>query len=465
MKLRIYIATTNGPSEIQSLVEEDPDISSVVCLNGTTQSLPITPGYDAFVRKPTGVIERMTGHRVYRLDVSDPITNGESWQLGVYLAHALAAEGRLAQRGEPANGVLFVTGAVNARDLGVEKVGHMVEKLDHTGQLMMETAGEGLPLTIFLPKADLDQALIGKLPPNVDVFAIENVSEALDALQMGVPEKTAAPDREEVQTSPMPSSVDHSEEEKATEPPADTTSPSSSITRYRVLLGLGLILIFSLAAFGYRLWDEGPRQWQEMAEKGQIERLEAALNDHAWPWLAETYREKLQRSPQAVSLALSVRGLRPADGKSCAGMRFRNTSLKAETLKVQGENNLRLTRPDRLCRLEFELTNRSGATRQIWSSVIPQMSNSRFRDKQETMQLFTGELESGESVVLPIRLPLFRSGDLNYTVTALSFDQPSEEISSQFYAMVENPGGTDEVFEKYRSYGLTMIRREIPVTP
>ena len=135
MKLRIYIATTDGPSEIQSITEEDPDISSVVCLDGTSQALPITPGYDAFVRKPTGVIERLTGHRVYRMDVSRPISNGSSWQLGAYLAHLLLHRGCLAQKGEPANGVLFVTGAVGSRDLNVESVGHISEKFSHTGPI------------------------------------------------------------------------------------------------------------------------------------------------------------------------------------------------------------------------------------------------------------------------------------------------------------------------------------------
>ena len=471
MKLRIYIATTDGPSEIQSLVEEDPDISSVVCLNGTTQALPITPGYDAFVRKPTGVIERLTGHRVYRLDVSRPITNGESWQLGVYLAHALHREGRLAQKGEAANGVLFVTGAVNARGLAVEQVGHMAEKLNHTGPLMIETATDGVPLTIFLPKADLDEQIVGNLPANVDVFAIDHVDEALEALQLGATgAETTAETQSGGDVAADPAQEAEPEPEQVVVETSEETGPAEASPRHRerkwgrLMPGLMAVIGLSGAAFGYHLWDSGPRQWQQMVNAGQIDRLEASLNGHGWPWLADYYRDQLRQGPTGEVLELSVRGLRPSDGKSCAGLRFRNTSLKAETIQADGSDQLRLNRPERLCHLEFELTNRSGKNRHIWSSVIPRMAHSRFRDKNEAVQLFTGELESGESIVLPIKLPLFRSDDLRYTLTALTFDQPSEEISERFYQMVEKPDLKGEAFDKYLSYGLTLLRREIPVS-
>ncbi|HJP53297.1 MAG TPA: hypothetical protein QF556_01070, partial [Rhodospirillales bacterium] len=87
--VRVYIATTQGPSEVQRIAEEDPKVRSVVCLDGTSEALPISAAYDAFVRKPTGVIEKNFGHSVYRLDVSERISDGKSWQLGFFAAHAL----------------------------------------------------------------------------------------------------------------------------------------------------------------------------------------------------------------------------------------------------------------------------------------------------------------------------------------------------------------------------------------
>ena len=66
---RIVIATTEGPAEVERLSEEDPDVRSVVCLQGKALALPISPDYDAFVRRPVGVIEARFGHACYRLDV------------------------------------------------------------------------------------------------------------------------------------------------------------------------------------------------------------------------------------------------------------------------------------------------------------------------------------------------------------------------------------------------------------
>ena len=49
----------------------------------------------AFVRRPTGLIEQITGHSSYRVDLSGPITQGQSWQLGLAVIHLFHAEAQL----------------------------------------------------------------------------------------------------------------------------------------------------------------------------------------------------------------------------------------------------------------------------------------------------------------------------------------------------------------------------------
>jgi len=54
-KLRVLIATTNGPVEILLLTEEDAAIGrSVACVGGTTETADIASAYHAFVVRPTG---------------------------------------------------------------------------------------------------------------------------------------------------------------------------------------------------------------------------------------------------------------------------------------------------------------------------------------------------------------------------------------------------------------------------
>src|ERR1700753_3330815 len=110
-KLRVLIATTNGPVEVLLLTEEDAAIGRcVACIGGTTETADIAAAYHAFVVRPTGIIESPFRHACYRIDVSGRIDAGSSWQLGVLAAHALHAAGRLAGERDAHDGVLWVTG-------------------------------------------------------------------------------------------------------------------------------------------------------------------------------------------------------------------------------------------------------------------------------------------------------------------------------------------------------------------
>ncbi len=151
-KVRVLIPTTTGVVEILLLAEEDPVIGrSVACIGGTTQVADIDAGYHAFVARPTGVVERLFGHSCYRLDVSGRIDAGSSWQLGVLLAHALHAEGRLAQEGDAAQCVIWATGTVRSVDLSVGAVSHVGEKVALSLDRLQEEAGAGRRVVVAVP--------------------------------------------------------------------------------------------------------------------------------------------------------------------------------------------------------------------------------------------------------------------------------------------------------------------------
>ena len=104
-RTRVYIATTQGPAQVRVLAKEQPrmpgqghEIFSDVYLSDPFEKLPIAGAYKDFVRKPTGVVERLFGHPVYMLELSRRIAGGESWKLGAFAAHALLHEDQLAQR-------------------------------------------------------------------------------------------------------------------------------------------------------------------------------------------------------------------------------------------------------------------------------------------------------------------------------------------------------------------------------
>lgn len=150
MKIRIYIATTNGPVEVQRITREDAYVRSVICLNGTAKALPIARSYDAFVKEPTGVIQRSFKHPSFRMDVSASITDGNSWQLGAFMAHALYHEDRLAGPDDGVENVLWLTGEVD-RDLNIRPVDHIKEKLLASKNLFETLRSQNIRLFCFIP--------------------------------------------------------------------------------------------------------------------------------------------------------------------------------------------------------------------------------------------------------------------------------------------------------------------------
>jgi hypothetical protein len=177
-KLRVLIPTTAGPVEVLLLTEEDPTIGrSVACIGGTTETADIAGAYQAFVARPTGIIERLFGHCCYRLDVSGRIDAGSSWQLGVLAAHALHAAGRLAQERDTADGVLWATGSVRPVDLTVGEVSHVSEKLAHSIDRLEREASPGRAVLMAIP-AQNTVALAGDVRGTLEARGIEVITPA-----------------------------------------------------------------------------------------------------------------------------------------------------------------------------------------------------------------------------------------------------------------------------------------------
>jgi hypothetical protein len=150
--MKILIGTTDGPTEVQRITPEDPEVRSVVCLDGKAIALPISEDYDAFVRRPTGVIEALTGHSAYRVDISQPIGCGYSWQLGILAAHMLAARGRLAGAQDTPQAALWLTGEVD-HHFSIGTVEDVALKLMRATSALKALIGAGQRVTVVVPEA------------------------------------------------------------------------------------------------------------------------------------------------------------------------------------------------------------------------------------------------------------------------------------------------------------------------
>jgi hypothetical protein len=190
--VRIIIATTASPVTVQRITEEDPDLNSVVCLAGKAMSLPISPAYDAFVRNPTGVIQRHFGHPAFRVDVSEKIDEGYSWQLGLFTAHALHHINRLAQQSDACDHTLILTGEVD-RDLNVLAVNGHEEKTTALRSDIEKLLSRKQKVTIAIPTDNAEHwttAFSDHQSANPELFniiSIQTAAQVLDHIGIALP--------------------------------------------------------------------------------------------------------------------------------------------------------------------------------------------------------------------------------------------------------------------------------------
>ncbi len=313
--VRIFVATTRGPVHVQRITPEDPDVSSVVCLAGKAVSLPISPAYDAFVRDPTGVIQRRFGHGAYRVDLSASVDEGYSWQLGLYLAHAAAAGSGLAAADDATAPAFVVSGEVD-RDLNVLGIDHLAEKLAELAALP-EIAGA----TLIIPQANATAALA---PDGMTLQAVADVDTALAICRLEAPPKT------------LP---DHAIDEPDLFPEIDgevVAKAAFRIERGWLWLFAGLILLSGLAAAATMT---GPvREWAAMYERGRVADLHRALrqSDDPRARMAEVLLNAIRPDPAEIRLAVDGAAGTPAfravgpDGVflSGRGLRWRGDKTK-----------------------------------------------------------------------------------------------------------------------------------------
>lgn len=406
MKTRLYIATSEGPSEVQSLIEEDSDIACAVCLNGSIKALPITRDYNAFVRKPTGVIEKMTGHKSYRVDVSHPITNGESWQLGLYLAHALAMKNELAREGEVAERVWLITGAVSARDELVQSVSHIQQKLDLAKDMLRQMEG-ATEISFIIPAVDRDQL------ENDHGFNIIPVATANEVLQG----KIGNASKNKTAKKMVLWSV------------AATFLVAAGVLGQNSGFLDGMLNVKSAPKPTMITSDETPLVTEIIiADPIDASSNEILLKENtAEVQLTEistvelTKKERVEEAPIAdllENITLRVRKISPADGQSCAGRKFRGSKLQAAKIKAPWDVGL-IDAPS-ICGLRVSLKNKGLETIRLNLTILAAQGD-LLRGRDPEISLNEIEIPAGQSHRQDVNFSLYRSGNyqlnLSYGIT------------------------------------------------
>ncbi|HJM49219.1 MAG TPA: hypothetical protein QGF63_05145 [Alphaproteobacteria bacterium] len=344
MKVRVYVGTTEGPVQVERITREAAP-QSAVCLGRSTRVLPMSTGYDAFVRPPSGVIEREFGPfdaGGFRLDVSGAIGQGESWQLGIFVAHALAAKGQLASPSDRPDRVIWLTGEVD-NDLAVQAVSHVRDKLLAAREELQAMTEMGVPLSLFAPVENC--AAIADMAD--EVIGVRTTDQVLAALE--APLVVAS---------------------KAGDP-----APQSTSSRFWLLGAVVLVAALTVTAlqlFGVLERKKPPKSVPPQAQSQEAPPPKPVVAT-AKPQAKPGSKPEAAAVPLPPPLLISIIERREPEKSTCAAVHFRTKQPTTRPV-AGGESGLVPSRHEGLCGLAFEVVT----SKPLYVSAALEMLAGRF---------------------------------------------------------------------------------------
>ena len=435
---RVYIATTKGPVLVQRLSAEEglAEVAlSAVCLDGTTTRLPITGAYTYFVRDH---VRELSGVDAYRLDLGGRIDGGASWMLGAWVAHLLLAENRLAMQGDAAGTAIFATGEVAfAADAGkraeVRSVTRVTEKVERLAERMAEERAAGRKVMLLVPCSDKEEAkaALARLAVR-DSVILHAVTE----------------------TAEIPKLLD-SDTTLPISPAGVCPNPASRRRRGRVAVALTLCILAGAAGMGYSVWRSVERDWEELLRGGRYLDLDRALGNFVLTPVAALYRNGLRgRAPATHTPEITVWARRPADGGSCAGLRFRGGGFRDTPLTAIG-HSYRIDRLRSLC--GFSLKIQGGEDRgYAWLSLELAGAENAREALLPKRSVVSGMLTDG-GLRLFQKLPLYLEDFWSWRVTAAWSPVHSEDMER----LIEQGFEDEALRERLSDFGVSIVRARI----
>ena len=359
-KPRYWIATTEGPVEITAISEETPGLPSVICLSDTFQALPISNAYNDFVRSPTGIIEKLTGKKAFRTDISSAITQGSSWHLGMCIAHLSWVD----NQDNKTLQYVWASGTINA-SLYILPVKHIAEKWEASKELLEEARDMGKKIDVFLHPDNADQM------PAIDkdivtIHRVTKISEVKRILRV---------------SSNAPS----------------TTTWINQFTSPKLFVALAVIAVIATFAYAF-LPFKLIYSWHELEKQGRFNFLSRQLNDTKYEGtfvqmltaniFSQYLLGKARQNQSHAQFYISQQ--ENLNDSNCPGGRV---SVSAKSLLPEWFYNP--------CHYKIELENVSNKNLNISMSIVSQSSDGKLKQHTNDI-LFLRKNELAEN--LPFRI-------------------------------------------------------------
>ncbi len=201
-RIAVHILVDNGPpARIQYVEHNALARASIIVDNDYDKVLPASGSYGRFVAAggPVGRTRAPSESGNFTLSVSEAFDTGNSWELAVFIAHALARVGRLAQCNrpgqpgqpppddDPVDEALYLTGRIRSLPR-VEDVEKVAEKLERAHRDIEAWRARDIPIQIFLPRTEET-----RLPEWAgDARRIDDVDAVLESIVPAPPRRRRA---------------------------------------------------------------------------------------------------------------------------------------------------------------------------------------------------------------------------------------------------------------------------------
>ena len=190
-EVRVSIATTAGAIDVERIAPVVLRKSKVFTWRGLAPVPAISASYDDFVRKRVARILPVEAKGTFRMDLSEEIDTGDSWQLAVLAAHALHRSQRLAGRDEHGAPIcLYATGTVDF-EMAAGEVGYVEDKLRllTRDKRLRAAAADGRRVVVAIPEANAadarpEQDQLRRL--GAEVLAVGRIEDLLHSLGLDI---------------------------------------------------------------------------------------------------------------------------------------------------------------------------------------------------------------------------------------------------------------------------------------
>ena len=425
MKVRVYLATTRGPVQIVRITPERAE-QSVVCLQNTSTVLqPLSAHYHDFVRQPSGVIMRELGPfggTAFRLDVSNEVGQGDSWQLAVFVAHALAAKGCLAAPHEDCDAAVWLTGEVG-NDLNIGAVTHISDKLKASRAEFDELTGDKIPFTIVLPEPNRGEGTDGAGSGKV-VF-VGTAHEAVEIAGAATPGTAARNANERIQAPPR----------------LGRAAGKRRIAR--IVVG-AIVVLAAVAAAGYagsQFWF-GHNGGQRIVDSGDLNRIEREP-------------EPPVVVPPVVSVIVS--GRQPPPGKTCAAVLFGSAEAVLTPLVRGPSATVETAMRDDLCGLDFAVIASGGM---IFAAAELRRISGKLSGGTSIPPALFGAEPLSDRTAWHADLPR-QSGAVEYDLVVVSAGEPVSDVIGWLFSQTDRAQAERELAQR----GIKVISINHRVTP